>query len=209
MKLKSVLISLALCMGLVAGEHALDRAILADSANAVTPILDGQKIPNANVALADGSPVSLQGLVMQKPSVVLFYRGGWCPYCSRQLAGLKNIEQELVDQGYQVLAVSPESPERLQEQKLQTEFAVTLVSDEKLEAIKGFGVGFAVDEATSKRYAGHGISLTKDESGKPVLPAPAIFIVDQQGTVKFSYVNPDFKERPSETLILAAATALK
>lgn len=64
--------------------------------------------------------------MMEKPSIILFYRGGWCPYCNRQLAELKNIEQDLVDLGYQVLAISPESPDRLQEQKLETEFAVTL-----------------------------------------------------------------------------------
>jgi len=188
---------------------ALDRTQLADSPEAVTPLLDGQFIPNATVSLADGSPVSLRGLAMEKPSIVLFYRGGWCPYCSRQLAGLKNIESQLVEMGYQVLAVSPESPERLQEQKLETEFAVTLISDAKLSAIKGFGVGFAVDAETAEKYAGYGIGLTKDESGVPVLPAPSIFIVDKMGSVRFSYVNPDFKARPSEQLILAAATALK
>lgn len=189
--------------------NAFDRAQLAESANEVTPLLDGQKIPNAAVALADGSPVSLQALTMQKPSIVLFYRGGWCPYCSRQLAGLRTIESSLIELGYQVLAISPESPERLQEQKLQTEFAVTLVSDEQLQAIKGFGVGFKVDDDTAKRYAGHGIGLSKDTSGVPVLPAPSIFIVDTKGEVKFSYVNPDFSARPSEALILAAARAVK
>ncbi|MFC3095329.1 AhpC/TSA family protein [Alteromonas sediminis] len=188
---------------------ALDRTQLAQSADAVTPLLDGQSIPNVTVALADGSPVSLRGLAMQKPSIVLFYRGGWCPYCSRQLAGLKNIESQLVELGYQVLAVSPESPAKLQEQKLQTEFAVTLISDSALSAIKGFGVGFKVDDETVQKYTGFGISLTKDESGASVLPAPSIFIIDTMGVVRFSYVNPDFKARPSEQLILAAATALK
>lgn len=188
---------------------ALDRSEFADQAEHVTPLLDGSSIPNASVFMADGSPVSFKGLVMQKPSVVLFYRGGWCPYCNRQLAGLKEIEAELVEMGYQILAVSPESSQRLQEQKLETDFAATLISDNNLQAISGFGVGFVVDEETQKRYAGYGISLTENEDGKPVLPAPAVFIVDKSGTVKFSYVNPDFKYRPSASLILAAATALK
>lgn len=209
MNLKNPLFSIALLLVIAVDAVALNRSDLASSANDVTPLLDGNTVPNANVALADGTPVSLQGLVMQKPSVVLFYRGGWCPYCNRQLAGLKNIEKELVDLGYQVLAISPESPEKLQEQKLETEFAVTLISDKNLEAISGFGIGFTVDEDTVKRYTGYGIELTKTADGKPVLPAPAIFIVDKKGAVNFSYVNPDFKHRPSEQLILAAAKALK
>ena len=208
MNIKVVFYALLLSVLAVTKAYALDRTTLADSANSVTPLLDGNKIPNANVALADGTPVSLQGLAMQKPSIVLFYRGGWCPYCNRQLAGLKNIESELVELGYQVLAISPESPDRLQEQKLETEFAVTLISDKNLEAITGFGVGFAVDEKTQKRYSGYGIELTKTDAGQSVLPAPSIFIVDKSGAINFSYVNPDFKHRPSEQLILAAAKAL-
>ena len=209
MTYKTVLLPMIFSIFVCGSALAVDRTQFADSSESVTPILDGSKIPNANVALADGTPVSLQGLVMQKPSIVLFYRGGWCPYCNRQLAGLKSIEKELVDLGYQVLAISPESPERLQQQKLETEFAVTLISDKNLEAIQGFGVGFTLDDATTSRYSERGFNLTLNSNGKAVLPAPAIFIVDKAGSVNFSYVNPNYRQRPSETLILAAAKALK
>lgn len=60
--------------------HALDRSQIADSAENVTPLLDGQTIPNVTLKTADGAPVSLRASVMAKPSVILFYRGGWCPY---------------------------------------------------------------------------------------------------------------------------------
>jgi peroxiredoxin len=166
--------------------------------------------PNVTVKTAGGSPVSLQALLMQKPTVLIFYRGGWCPYCSRQLAELKSIEQDLVDEGYQVLAISPESPEKLQSQKLETEFAVTLISDESLAAIRGFGVAFYVPTDTRKLYKDRmNVELTADETKTAVLPAPAIFILDETGTVQFNYVNPDFKVRPSAALVLSAAKLVK
>ncbi|MDC0602700.1 AhpC/TSA family protein [Aliiglaciecola sp.] len=186
---------------------ALDRSAIAETAEDVTPLLNGQNIPNATLRTADGSPVSLKALMMQKPSIILFYRGGWCPYCNRQLAGLKDIEKDLVDMGYQVLAISPESPSRLQEQKLETEFAVTLLSDESLQAIKGFGIGFYVPAETKSKYKNNwNIQLT-DEAGsdRAVLPAPAVFIADKTGLIKFQYVNPNFKVRPSSELLLQAA----
>ncbi len=186
---------------------ALDRSTIAETAEDVTPLLNGQNIPNATLRTADGSPVSLKALMMQKPSIILFYRGGWCPYCNRQLAGLKDIEKDLVDMGYQVLAISPESPSRLQEQKLETEFAVTLLSDESLQAIKGFGIGFYVPAETKSKYKNSwNIQLT-DEAGsdRAVLPAPAVFIADKTGLIKFQYVNPNFKVRPSSELLLQAA----
>ena len=42
-----------------------------------------------------------------------------------------------------------------------------------------------------------------------VLPAPAVFILDTDGLVQFSYVNPNYRVRPSADLILSAARLLK
>ncbi|MCZ8529083.1 peroxiredoxin-like family protein [Alteromonas sp. PRIM-21] len=197
------------CITGISNVHALERGTIAEDANSVTPLLNGQVAPKTTLKMADGSPVSLQALTMQKPSIVLFYRGGWCPYCNEQLAQLKDIEKDLVDMGYQILAISPESPARLQEQKLETQFLVTLLSDDKLDTIREFGVGFYVDTMTDLKYKTYGIDLTKDESGKSVLPAPAIFMLDKKGKVLFSYVNPDYKVRPSAELVLSVAKALK
>ncbi|MDY6975748.1 MAG: peroxiredoxin-like family protein [Pseudomonadota bacterium] len=197
------------CIAGTSNVHALERGAIAEDADSVTPLLNGQVAPKTTLKMADGSPVSLQALTMQKPSIVLFYRGGWCPYCNEQLAQLKDIEKDLVDMGYQILAISPESPARLQEQKLETEFLVTLLSDDKLDTIREFGVGFYVDTMTDLKYKTYNIDLTKDESGKSVLPAPAIFMLDKKGKVLFSYVNPDYKVRPSAELVLSVAKALK
>ena len=207
------LVAMAMLMfGCIAGAsnaYALDRGTIAEDADSVTPLLNGQVAPKTTLKMADGSPVSLKALTMQKPSIVLFYRGGWCPYCNEQLAQLKDIEKDLVDMGYQILAISPESPDRLQEQKLETEFLVTLLSDDKLDTIREFGVGFYLDTVTELKYKTYGIILTKDEGGNSVLPAPSIFMLNKKGQVLFSYVNPDFKVRPSADLVLAVAKTLK
>ncbi|MBU3023705.1 peroxiredoxin-like family protein [Aestuariibacter sp. A3R04] len=180
----------------------------APSAEEVRPLLEGMTVPDAVVSDTEGSPFSLKAMLMQKPSIVLFYRGGWCPYCNRQLAGLKDIEKPLTDLGYQIIAISPQSLDELASQELKTEFAATLLSDHKLNALNAFGISYYVDEETATRYKGHNIALAMDASGKPVLPAPALFIVDKAGTVQLSYVNPDYRVRPSAALILAAAEAL-
>ena len=187
--------------------HALDRTQIADTAENVTPLLIGQTVPNSTLQTVDGDPVSLKALTMQKPTVLIFYRGGWCPYCNRQLSGLKNIEGQLDELGYQILAISPETPAQLQQQKLQTKFSVTLLADPGLEAISGFGIGFYVpDEQRTAYKSKWDISLTSDKtSGTAVLPAPAVFILDTKGKVLFSYVNPDIKTRISPELLYQAA----
>ena len=186
---------------------ALDRTQIADDAQDVTPLLIGHKAPNTTLQTVEGDPVSLLALTMQKPSVLIFYRGGWCPYCSRQLAGLKDIETQLDELGYQIIAISPETPAQLQEQKLQTKFSVRLLADPALDTIRGFGIGFYLPLATEKLYEMKmGITLSDDKnSGKAVLPAPAVFILDKAGTVKFSHVNANYKERLSPELLYQAA----
>jgi peroxiredoxin len=210
--MKKWLLVAALALSAVVSTAALaiDRTVIADKAENVTPLLNGTPAPNVTVKTADGSPVSLRAVLMQKPTVLIFYRGGWCPYCSRQLAELKSIEQDLVNEGYQVLAISPESPKKLQSQKLETEFAVTLISDESLDAIRGFGVGYYVPSDTRKLYKDRmDVNLTVDTTEQAVLPAPAIFILDEAGTIQFSYVNPDYTVRPSAELVLSAAKLVK
>lgn len=186
----------------------LARADFAVEASQVTPLLIGASVPNVTVKTADGSPVSLRAYTLQKPTIVLFYRGGWCPYCSRQLASFKQIEGELVELGYQIVAISPETPARLQEQKLETEFAVTLLSDNSLSAIDAFGIGYHMAMTTAIKYRSMGIALAEDSDGIAVLPAPALFFVNQQGLIEFAYVNPDYKVRPSADLVLNVAKVL-
>ncbi len=205
---KTLWLSLVIMLFAACHQAYADQTTLAENEMEVRPLLNGMQVPDVKVKDAQGAPFSLRALLMQKPTVVLFYRGGWCPYCNRQLAELKDIEAELVNLGYQILAISPQSPAQLQEQKFDANQAVTLLTDESLQAIKGFGVGFIVDPATVKKYKEYGISLTQNESDEAVLPAPSVFFVDKKGTVQLSYVNPDYKVRPSAKLVLAMATAL-
>ncbi|GAC21743.1 peroxiredoxin-like family protein [Paraglaciecola arctica] len=208
MKQPLLLLLVILNLGLFANtSHALDRTQIADSAENVTPLLISQTAPNSKLKTVDGDPVSLKALTMQKPTVLIFYRGGWCPYCNNQLAGLKEIEDRLDKLGYQILAISPETPAQLQQQKLQTKFSVQLLADPDLEAISGFGIGYYVtDEKRTAYKSKKDINLTSDKTtGKAVLPAPAVFILNTDGKVVFSYVNPDIRIRISPELLYQAA----
>lgn len=180
----------------------------ASSQTEVRPLLEGMSVPNTVIQTTDNEPVSLKALIMEKPTLLIFYRGGWCPYCNRQLSELKDIEDDLTQLGYQVIAISPQSFEELKRQELKQEQAAKLFIDEKLQTIREFGIGFVVDNATEEKYQGYGINLHKNDDGRPVLPAPALFFVDQQGMIQFSYVNPDYKVRPSARLVLSVAKAL-
>jgi peroxiredoxin len=180
---------------------------IAATAEQVSPLLNGQFIPDVIVQTDFGKDINLKTLVESKPSLVIFYRGGWCPYCNRQMKGLLEVEQRIIDLGYQIIAISPDPPERLQAQKTGASFNVVRLSDNGLNAIKAFGLGYFLDQQTANQYRDKlGAKLvTLDGSEKVVLPVPAVYIFDTSGLVQFQYVNPNYRVRVSPQLLLYAA----
>lgn len=66
---------------------------LPTSATDVAPLLIGEKIPNCILESVDGNTVSLESVLNGKRTVLVFYRGGWCPYCNLHLAALAEAEK--------------------------------------------------------------------------------------------------------------------
>ena len=182
----------------------------APNSDAVRPALIGTQLPAASVRDVDGQPFDLGAAVAKKPTILVFYRGGWCPYCNTQLAGLAKSAAELKAMGYQIIGVSPDSPAELKKTIGKNKLDYTLVSDSKAELIDALGLGFVVDAATIEKYKGYGIDLEKS-SGEThhILPVPAVYLLDKTGMIQFSYVNPNYKVRLESGVLLAAAKAYK
>lgn len=178
------------------------------SAEEVNPVLISSTIPDVSVKNTDGENLNLRDIVKDQPTIFVFYRGGWCPYCNSHLADLKKIEDDLTKEGYKVYAISADRPELLKKTMDKNELTYTLLSDAPMTAAKAFGIAFKMDDETVERYKSYDINIEKDSGyDHHLLPAPAVFLVDQKGVIKFSYVNPNYKERIDGGILLAAAKA--
>lgn len=51
--------------------------------------------------------------LLKGPIVLIFYRGQWCPFCNRHLSELQDSLAVLKELGVQVVAISPEKPEKI------------------------------------------------------------------------------------------------
>jgi peroxiredoxin len=168
-------------------------------------------IPDVTVLNAASEPVKLRELVATKPTVVIFYRGGWCPYCMRHLASLAQVEDKIVKAGFQLLAISADQPSKLAETPNREKLGYTLFSDDSMEAAKAFGIAFEVPNETVKKYKDNYKIDLEAASGRThhLLPHPSVFIVDTTGTVRFAHVNPDYKKRLTPDGIMTAIQAVK
>lgn len=170
----------------------------------ISPLLIGENIPKVNLLDAAGQNFDLNAAVSSKPTILIFYRGGWCPFCSKQLAGIQEIEQDLTKMGYQIVAVSTDSPENLKNTETKQKLTYTLLSDADLSISKQFGIAFKSPKNYDK-------FLPETSGGKNIdklLPVPSVFILNRKGNIRFEYINPNITQRLSASLLKAAAASL-
>lgn len=189
----------------VAGDTVKMTAGVPLKAEDVSPLLAGEQIPVLQLRKSSGEPFDLNKSVSETPTILIFYRGGWCPYCSKQLSGLQDIEKDLTKMGYQVMAISTDSPENLNKTMDKQKLSYTLLSDADLNAARRFGIAFKSPKAYDK-------FLPETSGGKntdKLLPVPSVFILNKKGKILFEYINPDITQRLSAPLLKAAAAALR
>jgi len=170
----------------------------------ISPILIGETLPNAYFQNAEGKSVQLKAVLEEKPTVLVFYRGGWCPYCNVQLSGLVDIEEEVLELGYQIVAISPDDFKNLQATIENNNTKYKLLSDPNGEFIQQIGIAFKTSSSLKEYITGKG---QKGETSS-VMPAPTVMIVDKKGVIKFEYINPNYKERISGEMLLSVLKTL-
>src|SRR5271167_1018052 len=105
--MSTLLLVLFACLGvagLLPGAEP-DWLAIPASPQEVRPLPVGAQAPlSVAVRLPDGTATTLGQVIAGTPTVVIFYRGGWCPFCTRHLAGLGTIVPELTAAGWKIIA---------------------------------------------------------------------------------------------------------
>jgi len=110
------------------------------------------------------------------PTVIVFYRGDFCPYCNGQLALYARNFAPFDEAGAAVCGVSVDPPDRNAAMVSKLMLPFSLLSDPD---------GFA-----SRTF-----DVWNDEQGEA---HPAIFITDPAGILRYVYRGKDFTDRPGD-----------
>jgi peroxiredoxin len=171
----------------------------------ISPLLNGEKIPMAILPDAAGKSFDLNKAVSEKPTILIFYRGGWCPYCSRQLSGLQQVAPELESLGYQLIAISTDAPTGLTQSVTKQKLSYTLLSDADLSLSKQFGIAYKAPKAYWEMLP----KTTEGKNPDLLLPLPSVFILDKSGMIHFEYINTNITKRLNPGMLKAVAATIK
>ncbi|WP_083249303.1 peroxiredoxin-like family protein [Bacillus solimangrovi] len=169
----------------------------------------GNKVKDFTLKNAEGEIVNLYEELSKGPVILTFYRGSWCPYCNRQLRAYEEIINEIKQIGASLIAISPQTPDNSLTIQEKHNLSYHVLSDTKGLTAAKYNILFDVPNDVKDVYENIGLDLA-DYNGPNnwMLPVPSTFMIDETGTIRFSYVNPNYMERLEPDELLEALKTL-
>lgn len=150
----------------------------------------GQPLPEFDALDEDGKRLNSRDL-LGKPVVMIFVRGNWCPFCSRQVRNLTAYYKEIVDLGAKLIFVTPRPQEttRRVAEFFDVEFEFWL--DESLAATRELGL--LLESAVPKDYY--------REYGSDTI-WPTSLVIDAERIICYVELSKHIIDRPNPKTLL-------
>lgn len=150
-------------------------------------------IPSADKSAPDfvlsdhlGRPFRLSERIGVSPTVLVFVRGHWCPYCRRYLQKLSGRYNEFAERGAALIAISPEPPSTSAALVRELNLPFPILADTE---------GAVIDlYQTRNRFA----------ASRALMPHPAVFVIGKLGMLRFQSIDRDYRRRTTVRSILQA-----
>jgi len=168
----------------------------------------GDPLPRFWLQNAKGKHVDSHELLAQGPLVISFFRGDWCRFCRETLLALAEIDEDVRNLGATQVAITPDLVQMTAKTVLDLNLPFEVLSDSK--SAFGLRCGISYPLPTDMAEAYHAIDfINRHGSSDFFLPIPAVFIADQFGIVRLSYIEPDYQKRLEPQTILDTLEDLK
>ena len=171
----------------------------------------GDIAPDFILPNVDGRSVRLYTELDRGPVVLVFYRGGWCPFCNIHLRGFQRSLADFKAAGAQVMAISPQLPDQSLTTREKDELAFPVLSDVGLTSARAFRVAFELSRALLDLHTDFDVVLENingAEGGKE-LPMPSTFVIRAARTIAYAHVEADFMRRSEPLEVLKIVRQLK
>ena len=147
----------------------------------------GSSLPDQN-----GVAVSLADRLALGPVVLLFIRGGWCPFCTLSLRAWQQALPRLHDAGGDLMVVSPQRTDVCGMVAERDLLAYSMLSDPGGAVSDRYGVMFELPEIIRPLYLRLGHDLPRiNGTGSWRLPLSSTFVIARDGRVVHGARRPD------------------
>ncbi len=151
----------------------------------------GAILPDFTVKNSDGASVTSARLT-DKPAILIFYRGNWCPLCIAQIKELVSRYQEISALGVRVALISPQPHANTEVLAKQFGVAFDFITDEGNAAARALGIAQT-----------HGLPMGMQMLGyDSATVLPTVVITDQHGKVIWTHETDNYRVRPEPDVYL-------
>lgn len=165
----------------------------------------GDQFPDFELPNAQGETVSLSEQLQKGKIVLIFYRGGWCPYCNLELKAFQEVLPQIKEKGATLIAITPETPDNSLSTKEKNQLDFEVLTSENNELARSLNLVFKLPEALAELYGKFGIDLLESQGNDAnELPIAATYIIEQSGKISYHFLAEDYKLRADPELVLAA-----
>jgi len=192
----------------VAGAFAAEQRALAAAGEPSGVVQPGTRLPDGELLGVAGQPATLAETLSGKPAVIVFYRGGWCPYCSIALRTYQaQLVPPLAERGISLIAISPQAPDGSLSTKEAKELTFTVLSDPGNQIAGQLGILTAPSDGARAAQLQLGLDLTQvNADGTTGLPMPTVVIADADGVIRWIDVHRDYTTGTEPGQVLQAVT---
>src|SRR3984957_17561791 len=184
---------------------AREQAELAASAPAgIGPV--GTVLPDAELLDVHAAATTLYAAAGSGASVLIFYRGDWCPYCNIALSAYQaQLLPQLTERDIPLVAISPQKPDGSLTMQQKHSLAFTVVSDPGNTIAGRLGILTRPSPEARAAQLHLGLDLTGVNADGPVpLPMPPPVILDAGRAVRWIDVHPDYGTRTEPRQVIGA-----
>ena len=100
----------------------------------------GSKAPAFSLPDANGKLITLKGLLEKGPLIVYFYPADFTPGCTKEACSIRDIHEDIIATGLQVVGISPQDRESHRRFKREHKLPFDLLCDEEKEVIAAYDV---------------------------------------------------------------------
>jgi peroxiredoxin len=168
--------------------------------------MQAEPMPRLDVVVLEnssGEDYHIARALQRRFTVLLFYRGAWCPYSVQLLKELRNLEPILTGKGFQILAVTPERPFLIREMLKGLDLPFVVVCDRSNATALAFGLAPMLAEEEVRRFGAVAVlPLPLEGEPRPRLPMPSLVVLGEDGKIHARVAKLVEREafRPAELL---------